>query len=185
MNFDATKRYSKMVNDIAAHISSTNDLYEAAATLPYDINQYYIYSLDCLVEITFAINNQVPILPQVVDEYISTDIVCEVFTSAFYTDSNLQFEFVKRDLGNQHNILYHASLDILTIDIVSHPIKYDEAAVNVAHDQYLYKRLDNMQLNMDVRKIAEDSLRKKVEEGDKKEVKKYKLKSERPCKDLS
>lgn len=134
MNYDATKDLGFLINAIATHMLSNDDVYQAASTLPREYFQYFSISNDALIEFYFAVRYEPELAVHLVDKYIMTEATNKFFPWGPTFDKKAKLDFIDKELGYEYTLLSGITIDTRAIDILIHPERYDEESLSFARE---------------------------------------------------
>lgn len=184
MNYDATKKLGFLMNAIATHMLSNDDVYQAVATLPRECFEYYSISAKAFIEISATIEHELDLAAHLVDKYIMTEETTNFFPWHLILDGRAKSDFIDKDLGDEFALLSRVSIDILSMDSITHPDKYEKGYLAVACDEFKVRLensgIDNPNLKLlinyiDEKKKSLDSagdIQEDIQKGNKKGIKK-------------
>lgn len=189
MNYDATKDLGSLINAIATHMLSNDDVYQAAATLPRKCFEYYDISEKAFIEISATIEHELDLAAHLVDKYIMTEETMNYFPWHLILDGRAKSDFIDKNLGDEFALLSRISIDIASMDSITHPEKYDKGFLAVAYDEFKVRLensgIDNPNMKLLINYIDE---KKEILVGaaniQEDEDKKFEIKDDNQCLDV-
>lgn len=154
-----------MVREVSALIVSTNDIYKAATQIPFNMLDYFFVSRLAFFELYYSIEHRYSIVRKVIADYVLYDDVIKATSQFPLSSVENEWEFIKRDLGNQLGILGLIFTDITALAVISQPEKYNEAMVNVAVKEVIYPRIENTEHNKLLFEMAYNQIKQQSQES--------------------
>lgn len=179
MNYDAAKNYGALVNDIASALASSEDIYKAATSIKCDNLEHYVLARLALTELMAYYTIEKDIVSFVIDEYIVTDKVDEVFFTKVDRSPQAKIEFIRRNLGNQHTLLCHIQLLLHTLTILSHPERFGADQLQIALDNVVKPLTESTAANNAVFSFCFESMKQKARQEDKINQRRYEIGNEK------
>lgn len=135
MNYDSVKKYGEFVRKTAHHISTFDDIYKAAAALPYDMRSYLVMSYVAFFELNLNIDNNEEVISKLIIKYILSPEIDKYIVNNQALDQSMEFDFIEHDCGDFFGIMKNIQIDIAALTYVSNRNEYDEKDVAWAKKQ--------------------------------------------------
>ncbi len=135
MNYSAVKNYGKMLRKTAEHISSYDDIYKAAVTLPYDTRAYLVMSFSAFFELNLSIDSNKETISKVIKKYVLFPEIEQYILNNPNLDRSKEFDFIEKECGDFFSLMQNILIDIGALTIISHRDEYGEKDVTWAKEQ--------------------------------------------------
>ena len=135
MNYDSVKNYGDFVRRTAQHISRYDDIYKAAAALPYDMRSYLVMSFCAFFELNINIDDKEEIISKLIKKYILSPEIEKYITKNPDLDESMEFDFIEHDCGDFFGMMKNIQSDIAALTFLSDRDEYYENDVVWAKQQ--------------------------------------------------
>ena len=163
MDYDNTKIYGTIVNEMATEFNKGHDIYESAAVLPKYVNRHYVFSRYACKELyRFYPDNQ-KVVTHVLDTYVMNDNVATAFFVNIYADYDKEIEFMERSIGKAYSLLRQIQSILQAMAITAHPEDYTTEQVNFVMNSIIRPITAETKENEDNLNTALEGLKEEAE----------------------
>ncbi len=133
--YEAAKEYGIMVRDTAKIIADHDDIYKAAAAMPYDVRAYFVMSRTAFFILYSNIQYEYKIVAQVIQDFILSKEVDQYILSNPDLDKSKKYDFIVKDCEDFFSIMETIKDDITALSIIARPRETEESQVKWAVKQ--------------------------------------------------